>query len=90
MKIPDDLERFASCYRLLKGSEIIAKFFYQDIWKECYIPKELKDRNWVPDMDSYYRCWWRYVDPADPADPGFSILLYVEKAFDALTAKKVE
>lgn len=79
MERPDDLERISGGYRLLKGSEVIGMFYYQGIWKECHIPKELIDKGWVPDSDSYYRCWWKYIDYADPADPGFRKLIYIEK-----------
>lgn len=79
MQKPDDLEIISDYYKLLKGSEIIAKFYYQGIWKECNIPKELRESNFVPNRDKFYRCWWKFIVPADPADPGFSMLKYIEE-----------
>lgn len=79
MQKPEDLERASDSYRLMKGSEVIARFYDQTIWKENYIPKVLNDKQWRPDREKLYRCYWKYVDPADPADPGYSILRFIEE-----------
>ena len=61
------------------GLEIKSKFYNQGHAKLAYIPKELEEKNWVPDEKKTYRCWWFYTNPADPADPGEDVLVYVEE-----------
>lgn len=78
MEKPDgvDLERL--CYKLLSGKEVIGKFYFQNIHKENYIPNVLRKRDWMPEEDKLYRCWFRWVSPADPADLGEAHLVYIE------------
>lgn len=65
------------------GQQILNKFYNQSIGygslKEDNIPKELKEKNWKPDKDKTYKCWWFWTNPADPADPGKDVLLYIEE-----------
>jgi len=65
------------------GQQILSKFYNQSVGygslKNDYIPKELKEKNWKPDEDKTYKCWWYWTNPADPADPGEDILLYIEE-----------
>lgn len=77
MNRPDDLERTADIYKLLKGSEVLFRFYDQGIWKEHYVPKELKD--WRPERTILYRCYWRHVVSGDPMDQGTNHLLYIEE-----------
>jgi len=67
------------------GQQILNKFYNQSIGygslKKDNIPQELKEKNWKPDNDKTYKCWWwwYWTNPADPADTGEDILLYIEE-----------
>ena len=65
------------------GQQILNKFYNQSVGygslKEDYIPNELKEKNWKPNKDKTYKCWWYWTNPADPADSGEDILLYIEE-----------
>ena len=81
MKIPNrygkDLD---SCYKnVFSGQQVLDKFYEVGIWKENYIPKELKDSNWVPDTNKKYTCWWYNTNPPDTSDYGQDILFYIEE-----------
>ena len=62
----------------LTGQEVKNKFYDHKPWNEG-IPQELKDKKWTPDLDKMYKCWWFDTNPADPADPGEDILVYIEE-----------
>lgn len=65
------------------GQQILNKFYNQSIGysslKEDHIPRELKEKNWKPEKNTTYKCWWYYTNPADPTDPGEDVLLYIEE-----------
>ena len=61
------------------GQEIRSKFYNQGYAERNYIPRELEKINWIPDENKTYRCWWFYTNPADPADPGEDVLVYIEE-----------
>ena len=71
-----------------KGSEIIYRFYNQGYWHENNIHRALEEIKWVPEKDRMYKCWWYSTNPADPADPGEDILLYVEE-YDKCCDKSV-
>ena len=77
MNRPEDLEHIADSYRLLKGNEVLFRFYNQGIHKEHHVPKELKD--WRPEHNILYRCYWKHVVSGDPADQGTNHLLYIEE-----------
>ena len=60
------------------GQQILNKFYNQSIGygslTEDNIPQELKEKNWKPDKDKTYKCWWYWTNPADT-----SVLLYIEE-----------
>ena len=64
------------------GQQILDKFYNQSegysSLKEDHIPGELKEKNWRPEEDKTYKCWWYYT----PADSGHDILLYIEEVSD--------
>lgn len=62
-----------------KGDKVYCRFYEQGYWKENNICKALKNIEWVPEKDRMYKCWWYRTNPADPADPGENMLLYVEE-----------
>jgi len=75
------------CYiNIWEGDEVYHRFYEQGIWKENNICGELEEIEWVPEKDKMYKCWWFSTNPADPADPGEDILLYVEE-WNTYTAK---
>lgn len=80
MDKPEDVNLDWLYYRLLRGKEVLAMFYFQDIWKEHYIPNVLKERNWMPDEDKLYRCWYKWIDSGDPADQGEAHLVYLEES----------
>lgn len=65
------------------GDAVINRFYYRSIGygslTENHIPEELENKKWVPEKDKTYKCWWYYTNPADPADPGEDILVYIEE-----------
>ena len=61
------------------GWRVKSMFYGRGYPKENYIPEELEKRGWVPDDGKMYKCWWYYTNPADPADPGEDILVYIEE-----------
>ena len=64
------------------GLKVRSKFYDQCLvgsLRVDNIPEELKKTKWVPDDDKVYKCWWYYTNPADPADPGEDILVYIEE-----------
>ena len=61
------------------STQIKNKFWDYDKWKGPYIPSVLKDKNWEPEEGKTYKCWWYWTNPADPADSGEDILVYIEE-----------
>lgn len=58
---------------------ILYRFYNQGVNKTNYISYDLEQINWVPEDNKKYKCWWYSTNPADPADPGNDVLLYVEE-----------
>lgn len=54
--------------------------------REDYIPGELKEKNWRPEGDKTYKCWWYYT----PSDSGKDILLYIEEVSDVDKASMID
>ena len=81
MKIPNKYGKdLDSCYKnVFSGQQVLDKFYEVGIWKDNYIPKELKDSNWVPDINKKYTCWWYNTNPPNPSDYGQDILFYIEE-----------
>ena len=71
----------------LTGYQILDKFYNQSVGdgslKEDYIPGELKEKNWRPEGDKTYKCWWYCTNPPDPSDSGHDILVYIEEVSDS-------
>lgn len=69
------------------GQQILDKFYNQSegycSLKEDYIPGELKEKNWRPEEDKTYKCWWYCTNPSDPSDFGHDILVYIEEVSDS-------
>ena len=65
------------------GHQILDKFYNQSEGREDYIPRELKEKNWRPEEDKTYKCWWYLTNPADPSDSGNDILVYIEEVSDS-------
>ena len=69
------------------GYQILDKFYNQSegysSLKEDYIPRELKEKNWKPEGDKTYKCWWYCTNPSDPSDSGHDILLYIKEVSDS-------
>lgn len=61
------------------ATQIKNKFWDSDKWKDPYIPRVLSEKNWEPEEDKLYKCWWYWTNPADPADSGEDILVYIEE-----------
>ena len=66
------------------GQQILDKFYNQSEGREDYIPRELKEKNWRPEEDKTYKCWWYWTNPADPSDSGNDILVYIEEVSDSM------
>ena len=66
------------------GHQILDKFYNQSEGREEYIPRELKEKNWRPEEDKTYKCWWYWTNPADPSDSGNDILVYIEEVSDSM------
>ena len=66
------------------GHQILDKFYNQSEGREDYIPRELKEKNWRPEEDKTYKCWWYWTNPADPSDSGNDILVYIEEVSDSM------
>lgn len=75
MNKPKDIPE--AFFDIFFGHEVLALFYYQGIYKENHIPKELQD--WIPDRDKEYKVWWHYIDSADPCDEGIMLLDYIEE-----------
>ena len=65
------------------GKQILDKFYNQSEGREDYIPRELKEKNWKPEGDKTYKCWWYCTNPSDPSDYGHDILLYIKEVSDS-------
>ena len=65
------------------GHQILDKFYNQSEGREDYIPRELKEKNWRPEEDKTYKCWWYCTNPADPSDSGNDVLVYIEEVSDS-------
>ena len=65
------------------GHQILDKFYNQSEGREDYIPRELKEKNWRPEEDKTYKCWWYWTNPSDPSDSGNDILVYIEEISDS-------
>jgi len=65
------------------GQQVLGRFYDVSVGygslTECNIPKELEDNHWRPEDNKTYKCWWYWTNPADPADPGEDILVYIEE-----------
>ena len=81
MKIPNRYGKsLDSCHKTVySGQEVLDNFYDVGILRDSYIPKELKDSNWVPDVNKDYVCWWYNTNPPDPADTGEDVLFYIEE-----------
>ena len=66
------------------GKQILDKFYNQSEGREDYIPRELKEKNWRPEEDKTYKCWWYWTNPADSSDSGNDILVYIEEVSDSM------
>ena len=66
------------------GHQILDKFYNQSEGREDYIPRELKEKNWRPEEDKTYKCWWYCTNPPDPSDSGNDILVYIEEVSDSM------
>ena len=66
------------------GQQILDKFYNQSEGREDYIPRELKEKNWKPEEDKTYKCWWYWTNPSDPSDSGNDILAYIEEISDSM------
>lgn len=80
MEKPDNISLDGLYYRLLNGKEVIDKFYFQGIHKENYIPNVLRKSSWMPSEDKLYKCWYKWSNPADCADPGEYHLVYIEES----------
>ena len=83
MKKPDSLDKRHLKESYFTGQQVKNKFYniqfgYGSMTVD-YIPQELKDKKWVPDIDKIQECHWYYTNPADPMDPGEDILVYIEE-----------
>ena len=72
------------------GKQILDKFYNQSEGREDYIPRELKEKNWRPEEDKTYKCWWYWTNPADPSDSGNDILVYIEEVSDSDKALMID
>ena len=63
-------------YNTMTGQKILDKFLDEHSF---HIPRELEEKNWKPDVNKRYRVWWDSTNPADPADPGYDYILYIEE-----------
>ena len=84
MKRPADYIQYGhglkSCYfNINDGSWVKSQFYNVGYWKANNIPRELEEKNWVPDKDKLYKYYWYHTNPADPADSGEDILVYIEE-----------
>ena len=68
-KLPDDI---------YTGEWIIGDFYNQGYWHSDNIPRELKEKNWKPEVKEKYLVWHHHTNPSDPADQGEEILDYIE------------
>lgn len=72
------------------GKQVLDKFYNQSVGysslREDYIPGELKEKNWRPEGDKTYKCWWYYT----PSDSGKDILVYIEEVSDSDKASMVD
>ena len=66
------------------GQQILDKFYNQSEGREDHIPGELKEKNWKPEGDKTYKCWWYWTNPSDPSDSGNDILVYIEEISDSM------
>ena len=66
------------------GKQILDEFYNQSEAREDYILGELKEKNWRPEEDKTYKCWWYWTNPADPSDSGNDILVYIEEVSDSM------
>ena len=73
MKKPKCVDNSPTSY--FTGQQILNKFYSQS----GLIPEELKERNWRPEEDKTYKCWWYWTTSSTPADSGMEILLYIEE-----------
>ena len=64
---------------VFKGDRVYKMFYEQGIRKRNNICKDLQKINWTPDKDKTYKIWWYSTNPADPADFGEDVLLYIEE-----------
>ena len=72
------------------GQQILDKFYNQSEGREDYIPRELKEKNWKPEGDKTYKCWWYCTNPSDPSDSGHDILVYIEEVSDSDKALMID
>ena len=91
MKKPDWIEntlwfRTPPTISYYTGLQVRSKFYNRHLGygslRVDNIPEELKKSKWEPDDGKTYKCWWYYTNPADPADPGEDILVYIEEVED--------
>ena len=76
MKKPKGLKSPTSYFT---GKQVLSRFYNQS----GLIPEELKEKNWRPEGDKTYKCWWYCTNPSDPSDSGHDILVYIEEVSDS-------
>lgn len=69
------------CYTDIWRGDFVFSMFYETAGYvyDDNISYDLKKINFIPDFTKTYKCWWYSTNPADPADPGVDILLYIEE-----------
>lgn len=84
MKVPKYIDLNNSRYTVsyFNGDRVKYLFYNQGIWRENHIPQELEKKGWIPEDNKTYKCWWYWTNPADPADSGEDILVYIEEFED--------
>ena len=79
-----------SCYKTkYTGQQVLDKFYNVGVLKENYIPKALKDNNWIPDSTKKYICYWYSTNPTYTSDFGCDILFYIEELVEKHESEKV-
>lgn len=72
MKKPKGLKSPTSYFT---GTQVLSRFYNQS----GLIPEELKEKNWRPEEDKTYKCWWYWTTPSDPTDEVVYVLLYIKE-----------
>lgn len=88
MKEPEDI--ICDEFSVLKGEEVLTRFYNQGYWKENYIPDELEKKKWVPEEDKSYKVWWRYIYPADFCSETYDKMQYIEECDEGYKERLIE